>query len=900
LNRAEAVQAILANAADAAPDQLNTLLDRECAKDPQLREEVESLLRHLSQAGRFLAAPTVKGGAQMLAAADDMTKSPAREGPGTRIGPYKLLQLIGEGGFGSVFLAEQEQPVRRKVALKIIKLGMDTRQVVARFEQERQALAMMDHSNIARVFDAGETEAGRPFFAMELVNGDPITAYCDRNCLSIVERLELFAQVCSALQHAHTKGIIHRDLKPSNILVSTQEGRPNAKVIDFGIAKATSAPLTDKTLFTEHRQMMGTPEYMSPEQVEGSLDIDTRTDVYSLGVLLYELLTGTTPFSGKELRSAAYGEIQRIIREVDPASPSTRLSQDSGTLANIAAQRRTQPAKLGAIIRGELDWVVMKALDKERKRRYESPSSLEADVRRYLNGEAVIAAPQSKVYRIRKFVFRHKGTVSAVSAVLIVLMIGIVAFAWQARIAIRQRDAAELARAEVKIHAEQLKLVSDFQSRMLGQIDPTLAGEQLRKDLSERFANALERSEVSADDRVGRTQFFTRELSEINATDVAAAMIDRMILEPSIREIDLKFKAQPDVDAQLRYAVAEIYDTLGMSEKALSNAAASAETFERVHGKDHEGAILSRKLQGVQLRSTGRYEEATVIARGAVDSSLHVYGPNHKETFYAKMILGINLAAQHKYAEAEPLLQGALEGYRRLLGNDHRDTLACLTHCAFLYSTQGELVEAEKYLREAYDTSKRVLGSEDPDMLDTTANMGTLLAEMGKLDEAATLLGQAAEGFRKVCGEDHPQTLASLRELGKTFVDQHKLDDAEKVFIQILGVQRRTLGKDHPDIADGLVNLAMVRESMGRLDESRQGLEEAVAMLRYLYPQGSIPLALNMWHLGRIQLKLNGPMSALPLLEESEAMAEQYLPATNPQLIKMRDMLFRERAKLHQ
>lgn len=333
--------------------------------DRQLRTEVQALLDADARAGAFMSSPTID---EMPVPPDAATATASfQEAPGTRIGVYKLLQLIGEGGFGSVFMAEQEQPVVRKVALKVIKLGMDTLAVIARFEAERQARAIMGHPNIAKVLDAGATETGRPFFVMELCTGEPINDYCDKHSLSITQRLELFAQVCAAVQHAHTKGITHRDIKPSNVLVSTQDGKPHANVIDFGIAKATASKLMEKTLFTEHRQLIGTPEYMSPEQAEGSLDIDTRTDVYSLGVLLYKLLTGTTPFSSKELRSAAYAEVQRIIREVEPPKPSTRLSANTESLASIAATRDTEPRKLGMIIRGERDWIVMKALEKGRR-----------------------------------------------------------------------------------------------------------------------------------------------------------------------------------------------------------------------------------------------------------------------------------------------------------------------------------------------------------------------------------------------------------------------------------------------------------------------------------------------------------------------------------------------------
>jgi serine/threonine protein kinase/formylglycine-generating enzyme required for sulfatase activity len=398
-------------------------LARECGADSALRQRLLGMLA-AADGEQFLGAATGPG----VAAAS----APNDEGPGTRIGPYKLLQQIGEGGFGVVFMAEQQEPVVRRVALKVIKLGMDTRQVVARFEQERQALALMDHPNIARVFDAGATASGRPFFVMELVKGDPIVAFCDRQQLTIDARLELFAQVCAAVQHAHGKGVIHRDLKPSNILVGIVDGRPQAKIIDFGIAKATVQKLTEKTLFTEHRQVIGTLQYMSPEQADGSLDIDTRTDVYALGVVLYELLTGSTPFDTKTLGGAVYAELQRLIREVDPPKPSTRLSQATDTIAQLAACRRVAPKRLGALVRGEIDWIVMKALEKDRARRYQTATGLADDVRRFLAGDAVLAVPPGAAYRLRKFVRRHRSLVAATAAVATALLLGLLGFAWQA------------------------------------------------------------------------------------------------------------------------------------------------------------------------------------------------------------------------------------------------------------------------------------------------------------------------------------------------------------------------------------------------------------------------------------------------------------------------------------
>ncbi|MGP1272926.1 MAG: protein kinase domain-containing protein [Phycisphaerales bacterium] len=391
-------------------------LDRLVGDDAALRAAVVSLLdarQDANQAGL------------MTADTGSRHSAPITESAGTIIGPYKILQLIGEGGFGSVFLAEQAEPVRRRVALKIIKLGMDTKQVIARFEAERQALALMDHPHIARVFDAGATASGRPYFAMEHVVGDAITKFADDYKLDIDARLRLLAQVCSAVQHAHTKGVIHRDLKPANVLVSMVDGKPFARVIDFGIAKATASPLTHKTLFTEHRQLIGTPEYMSPEQAEGSPDIDTRTDVYALGVLLYELLTGATPFDATRLRSAAWGEMQRIIREEEPPIPSMRLSRDAALSQRTAANRQTEPPRLASSIRGELDWIVMKALDKDRGRRYTTPSDLAEDIGKHLSGDAVEAAPPSTAYKLRKFVRRNRGPVVAGVSIAVVLLLGI-------------------------------------------------------------------------------------------------------------------------------------------------------------------------------------------------------------------------------------------------------------------------------------------------------------------------------------------------------------------------------------------------------------------------------------------------------------------------------------------
>ena len=378
-------------------------------------------------------------------ASDAMTAPPPvspllGERLGERIGPYKLLQEIGEGGMGKVYMAEQVEPVRRRVALKIIKPGMDSAQVIARFEAERQALALMDHVNIAKVFDAGATENGRPYFIMELVNGVPITKYCDDAQLNPRERLELFIPVCQAIQHAHQKGIIHRDIKPSNVLVTLADGKPVAKIIDFGVAKATDQRLTERTMFTQYGSIIGTLEYMSPEQAEMSaLGVDTRSDIYSLGVLLYELLTGTTPLERAKLREAGYAEILKRIREEEPPRPSTRLSESREALPSISAHRKTEPARLTRLVKGELDWIVMKALEKDRTRRYETASGFARDIQRHLDGDSVEACPPSRAYRFQKFVRKHRTGLATTAAFVLLLVVASVFSAYQAVLANRSR-----------------------------------------------------------------------------------------------------------------------------------------------------------------------------------------------------------------------------------------------------------------------------------------------------------------------------------------------------------------------------------------------------------------------------------------------------------------------------
>ena len=440
----ERVEAIFAAACDQPAATRAGYLDQACAGDAGLRQRVDELLQahDKASAGRFLANQSPSAPATQLPS----------EGVGGRVGPYKLLQQIGEGGMGVVYMAEQQEPVRRRVALKIIKPGMDSRQVIARFEVERQALAMMDHQNIARVLDAGTTPSGRPYFVMELVHGVPITQFCDENQLTPQQRVTLFVPVCQAIQHAHQKGIIHRDIKPSNVLVTLYDDKPVPKVIDFGVAKAVDQSLTERTLFTQFGAFVGTFEYMSPEQAEmNAFGVDTRSDVYSLGVLLYELLTGTTPLERGRIRTAALDEVVRLIKTEEPPRPSMRLSS-GGDLQKIAAARKTDPGRLAVLVRGELDWIVMRCLEKDRTHRYETANNLARDVERYLHDEPVEACPPSAGYRLRKFVNRNKKQVmaGAVFCALLAFILGLVLYGawWAERQSTERRYEQALAMAQ--------------------------------------------------------------------------------------------------------------------------------------------------------------------------------------------------------------------------------------------------------------------------------------------------------------------------------------------------------------------------------------------------------------------------------------------------------------------
>lgn len=776
----------------------------------------------------------------------ELDEPSAREGP-EYVGPFRILDRLGDGGFGVVYLAEQTQPVRRRVALKVIKPGMDSEAVLARFEAERQALAVMDHPCIAKVYDGGTTPEGRPYFVMEYVRGLPITQHCDKHRLSIEERLELFIKVCNAVQHAHSKGVIHRDLKPPNILVEYEDSpggsRATPKIIDFGIAKALNTRLTEKTIFTEIGQLVGTPTYMSPEQAEGSTqDVDTRADIYSLGVVLYELLAGTPPFDTTTLRQAGYAEMQRIIREVDPPRPSTRISYSvSGKAApgdsvvydvgEITGQRRTNARYLLKVLRGDADWVVMKCLEKDRSRRYETANALAQDVKRYLDHEAVVAGPPSTLYKMRKFVRRNRGAVAAAAAITLSLVGGLVGITLSLQEANRQRAAAETARAEAEA-------VADFQATQLQHLDVASMGVELRKGLLDQRRLTLEERGLDREQVTAGLQELDDALGGVNFTTLALDSLDANIFERALAAVDEQFGDQPLVRARLLQTLAVTMRELGLLEQAVEPQREALRIRREQLGDTHPDTLASIHDTGFLLKDRGQPDEAEVQYGEALAGRRQVLGDEHPDTLTTAHNLGVLLMDKGMLAEAEQYFSEALDGRRRLLGDAHSDTLVSVSNMGNLLVELHRPDEAEALYREALEGRRRVLGPDHPQTLVSLNNLGQLLHRQGKPAEAENYLRAALEETRRTLGDKHPDTLTALNNLGFVLRDQDKLAEAEPYLRRALETRREIMGDAHPSTFVSILNMTGLLRDLGRLEESGRLAEEAIGIAQRGFGSG--------------------------------------------------------------
>jgi len=747
---------------------------------------------------------------------------------------FHLLQKLGAGGMGEVFEAEQLEPVRRRVALKLIKRGMESKEVLARFDGERQALALMSHPSIAQVYDAGTTTDGRPYFVMEFVQGVPVTQYCDTNRLTTAERLELFTQICDGVQHAHHKGVIHRDIKPSNVLVKIQDSKPVPKIIDFGVAKAISQRLTEQTLFTAIGEFIGTPEYMSPEQAEMTeLDIDTRTDVYSLGVVLYEMLVGAQPFDGGELRRAGFDEMRRKIREEEPPIPSLRLSGLGEQSTTAAANRRLESSTLARQLHGDLDWITMKALEKDRTRRYDSPNELAADIGRHLRNEPVMAGPPSTTYRVKKFVRRHTIGVAASTLVVLALILGI---AGTTVGMIRAREAEQAASREAKTARQ----VSDFLTGLFEVSDPSKAkGETVT----------------------------AREILDQGAVRIRSELVD-----------------EPLVQSRLMGTMGWVYESLGLYDEALDLLEEALAIREEALSPDHPDVATSLNDVGRVLRELAEYDRAEPLLERSLDIHERVSGPGDPSVSDVLNNLGLLQVDRGDYDQAFPLYQRALAIDQQTLEPDDPDFAGTLTNLAILHVRMGNIAEARSLFERSLEIHEKAYGSDHIMVAHSLDSVAGVLKAGGEFQSALPLYERSLAIKEKMLGPDHSAVAATLSNLGALLRTLGDPERARPMLERSAAVYRKALGPDHPDIAEPLTTLAIIYATTGEPDAARRLFEEALAIREKALGPHHPEVATSLNNLGVFHRSSGDNEGARPYYERALQAYETTLGQDHPRL----------------
>ena len=820
--RWQEIRDVLEQALELKPCLRSAFLDRACVRDQSLRQEVEALLDPSDDAiSSFLQAAAP---ADRLIATLDGVVSPGALLAGQVFAErFQLVRKLGEGGMGQVWLSDQTSPVRRQVALKLIKAGMYDEAVVQRFQSERQSLAIMDHPAIAKVFDAGTTPQGQPYFVMEYVPGLPITEYCDQKKLKIRDRLELFIHACEGVQHAHQKAIIHRDLKPANILVVEVDGKPVPRIIDFGLAKASAPQVAGETLFTQLGHFVGTPGYMSPEQADPRVqDIDTRTDVYSLGVVLYVLLTGLQPFETKQNEKQPLDELLRKLREEEPPRPSTKVSTDRDTSSATAEARGTEPKQLASLLRGDLDWITMKALEKDRTRRYGASSELAADIRRYLNHEPVVARPARAGYRLRKYVRRHRVVVSVVAGLVFLLAAFSVLQAVQLRRITRERDRATR--------------ITDFMIRMFKVSNPNEAhgNSVTAREILDKASNDLGTG-LAKDPEV------QAEMMWVMSRTYSSLGLYARAHELAQRSLDARLSLLGPDDPKTLESIAQmatvlIFEGHYPEAEKLERQALAGE--RRILGADDPLTLETMDHLAAVLEDEGHNDEAERLEREAIEVGTRRLGPENEQILRAMGNLGAALWAEARYAEAEQLYRQLLEVDRRVLGPDHPRTLIAAGNLALVLEHEGRLAEAEQEFRDTLAISRRVLGPEHPTTAVDMDHLANLLAARGRLADAEQLTREELAIRLRTLGPKHPLTLVSQINLSDELLKEGHTHEAEKLQRETLATQIRTVGPQNLDTLEMQTYLIRTLNKEGRYAEAEKLARETFeAQLRRQGPQ---------------------------------------------------------------